>query len=58
MASETPKQGQIGSYSKDPNQYQGHSQEDDSNDEEKKVKKDMYGIRMRKTKMNLQERLL
>ena len=39
MDRETPEQGQIGSYSKDPNQNQGHNQEDDNNDEEKKDKK-------------------
>ena len=44
MDSKTPEQGQIESYSKDPNQNQGHNQEEDSNDEEKKYKKDMHGI--------------
>ena len=44
MASETREQGQIGSYSKDPNQNQGHNQEEDSNAEENKSKKDMHGI--------------
>ena len=44
MASETLETRQIGSYLKDTNQKQGHNQEDDRNDEEKKDKKDMHGI--------------
>ena len=43
-ANKTPETAQIKIYSKDPNQNQGHNQEEDSNDEEKKDKNDMHGI--------------
>ena len=42
MASETLEQGQIGSYSKNPNQNQEHNQEEDNNDDKKKDKKYMH----------------
>ena len=44
MDRKTQEQGQIESCSKDPNQNQGHNQEEDNNDEEKKDKRDMHGI--------------
>ena len=42
MERKTSEQGQIESYSRDPNHNQGHNHEEDNNDEEKKNKKDMH----------------